>query len=182
MRCIVGLAATIALLNFTSESRAASASNTVNFSGDTIDAPNGVFGDFTIRSFDVGQEFLSIDSVIVELSGTGFEGEADIGFNNETRNFGPEVTVSIGSQSATENAFFSGTRTLSFNSGTFSDLLDGAGDLSLTIDGPNFVFNDVFVNAQFQPTTALIRINGTFVPEPTSALMLSLAVLWLRRR
>ncbi|MCG8406322.1 MAG: hypothetical protein MI923_14080 [Phycisphaerales bacterium] len=178
-------------LTTTSQTSAApvTRTQTFNLSGVSLEFPE-FFSGFESRidfSFNVQQEFLSIETLAVEVVGSGQEGSADVGVGEPARSFGPDLDVSIGSQLSDRiGPFgFSGTETVVFSSPTddFSNVLSGEGFLTLELAPPGFPFVDVFQSARLDFSSATLSITGEPIPEPGAGMLaVTIAGLMLAKR
>ncbi len=171
-----------AIITVSERAVADTATDTVDLLAEQLEAPPNFLPDFTFFSYDVEQEFASIDSITIEIAGGGTAGEADVGIGGQVRNFGPDLRVSLLAFSDTITSF-SGPESVVFSGpADFSGLLSGAGKVNLDLLGPDFGFNDIFFPATMSLGSATVTIDGTFVPEPGALGLLALSALLAFRR
>ena len=125
---------------------------------DRLEYPDDLVTSSLFGTFDFGRESDSIESIVVEFTGVGEPGEADISVG-EIVDFDPVARVSLAGSTINLGPI-SGAQTKSavFDASAvdLSDFLDGAGSVQLSL--AIFIANDFFRPASLQVSAASITV------------------------
>ena len=145
--------------------------------------PESTFPSSFFQIVDFGKQYSSINSIRVDITATGTQGEADFGVG-DIGPFDPEVEITVGSSTQSVGTIVgTDSRSAHFDSTIFdlSEFLDGTGTIMLAID--EVFANDFFLSASLQVSAATATIHGKPVPEPATGLLIlsTLAMVFCRR-